>query len=139
MIVKIYRFTTTYVLLQSTWETAQQFPWYVFDSFTYAQYAPTNEITMRGFKPSGFFIFLFFFSCTFFILSLGLWFKENNKQPMSKVTITPPPRPAIRFEWPPANRPIQTTFVCFFFFSLSPFFFLSHEWVRLGRLMSNVQ
>lgn len=130
MIVKIYRFTTTYVLLQSTWETAQQLPWYVFDSFTYAQYAPTNEITMRGFKPSGFFIFLFF-SCTFFILSLCLWFKENNKQPMSKVTITPPPRPGYSFRVTP-RKPLDTDLFCFFLFSL--FFFLSLLWMsKIGE------
>ena len=121
MIVKIYRFTTTYVLLQSTWATAQQFPWYVFDSFTYAQYAPTNEITMRGFKPSGFFIFLFF-HVLFFILSLCLWFKENNKQPMSKVTITPPPRPGYSFRVTP-RKPLDTDLFCFFLFSLSFFSF----------------
>ena len=80
-----------------------------------------------------FWLFYFpFFSCTFFILSLCLWFKENNKQPMSKVTITPPPRPAIRFEWPPANRPIQTTFVFLFFLSL--YLFLSLSWMsKIGE------
>lgn len=127
MIVKIYRFTTTYVLLQSTWATAQQFPWYVFDSFTYAQYAPTNEITMRGFKPSGFFIFLFFHVLFLFYLCVSdsrktinnPWVRLQSHHPLDhSFRVTPRKRPG-------------TDLFCFFLFSL--FFFLSLLWMSKIR------
>lgn len=79
-----------------------------------------------------FWLFYFpFFSCTFFLFYLCVSdSRKTINNPWVRLQSHHPLDQAIRFEWPPANRPIQTSFV--FFFSLSPFF-LSLLWMSKIR------